>query len=344
MNRWVIGLSLIALLAGGCNRASQKVVNVYTWSGYLPQDVLDQFTAKTGIKVNVSTMGSNEELLSKLQSGVADYDVVVPSDYMVTTLGKLKLIQPLDHTKIANWGNLDPAQLDLPFDTGNQYSLPIFWGTTGIGYNKQRVTGTVDSWQVLFDPKYSGQILMLLDARECFAVALKMMGKSLNDTDPADLAHAADMLKQQKKLVKVYDSDDYDNKLRTGEVSVEQGYNGQIAKLALEDRTKFAYVVPKEGATRWVDNLAIPASASHVAEAYAFINYTLDPEVGAKLVNAASYASANKAAQPMIKPEILNDPAVYAPADVLQRCEFLRDLGETTKIIDKYWTEIGAAQ
>lgn len=332
---------MAVLAASGCQKKSdQQVLNVNTWTGYLPQDVLDAFTAKTGIKVNVSTMESNEELLAKLQAGNTDYDVVVPSDYMVRIMAKTNLIQPLDRAKITNWGNLDPAQLDLAYDPGNKYSIPFFWGTTGIGYNKKRITDPVDSWRVLFEPKYAGEILMCNDVRECFAAALKLNGKSLNDTNPADLKDAADLLIQQKKLVKAYDSDDYDNKLRTGEVLIAQGFNGQFAKLAHEKPEVFAYVVPKEGATRWVDNLSIPANSKHTEAAYTFINFILEPEQGAKIVNFASYASANKAAAPRINAEILHDPAIYAPADVLKRCEFLEDVGDATKTLDKYWTEI----
>jgi spermidine/putrescine-binding protein len=249
-------------------------VNIFIWSAYLPKEVLDDFTAKTGIACNVDLYDSNEALLAKLQSGVADYDIVVPSDYMVKILIGEKLIQPMDRGKISNWKNLDPKFLGLTFDPGNEYSMPYFWGTTGLGYNKQKL-GTVDSWKALFDPKNKGRILMLDDVRENFTVALKLMGKSLNTTDPAVLQQAADMLKKQHKLVKTYDSGDFANILDAGDVDLAHGYNGQIAEVVAKSPDRLAYVMPKEGGTRWMDNICIPAGARNLEQANALINIIL---------------------------------------------------------------------
>jgi len=182
---------------------------------------------------------------------------------------------------------------------------------------------------------------MLKDSRECLAVALKLMGKSINENDPAVLKQAGDMLKAQKKLVKVYTSDDFDQTLGRGDVLLAHGFNGQLAKLVATDRAKFAYIVPKEGATLWIDAFCIPAKAKHVAEAHEFLNFLLDPEIGARLVNQVSYASANAAARAKVKPEILSDPAIYPGDDVLKRCEVMADVGdETTDLIDKIWQQV----
>ena len=332
----------------GCKKASstgaaggeEKVLNLYSWSEYFPQPVLDKFTAKTGIKVNLATFSSNEELRDKVGSGVADYDLVVPSDYMVRVLAKGGRLLVVDRAKIPNWSNLDPKLMGLAFDPQNQYSVPYFWGTTGLGVNKELVKDPVDSWAVLFDAKYAKKISMLDDKRECFAVALKLAGKSLNDTDTADLKQAADLLKKQYPLVKSYDSDSFDDKLRSGDAALVHGYNGQLAKVVMADPKKFAYIVPKEGATRSVDNLAILASSKHPAAAHAFINFILDPEVGGEVANAVGYASSNTAAKKFIKPELLNNPDIYTPDDILKRCEFMEDVGKTMTTIDRSWTEI----
>ena len=317
-------------------------LNIYIWSAYLPQEVIDEFAQKTGIKVNFDLYDSNEALLEKLQSGVADYDVVVPSDYMVRILIAEKLIQPIDHAKLKNLGNLDPRFLDKKFDPKNQYSLPYFWGTTGLGYDKTKVKGTVDSWAVVFDPKHKGRILMLDDMREVFAVALKSMGKSLNDTDPAVLAQAAEKLKAQKKLVKTYNSGDFANILAAHDVDLAHGYNGQIAEVVAKDPNRLAYVVPKEGGTFWMDNVAIPAKARNLEAAYMFLDYIMEPEVNARIVNGVSYASANAPARQFIDKAILEDPAIYPSDEVLSRCEFIEDIGDATTLLDKYWTEIKA--
>jgi spermidine/putrescine-binding protein len=351
-----LAVAALALAAAGCRReeaapaaapvaarpAGPGRLNIYIWSEYLPQEVIDEFSQSTGIQVNVDLYDSNEALLAKLQSGVADYDLVVPSDYMVKTLIAERLLQPLDRTRLARLGNLDPRFLDKPFDPGNRYSVPYFWGTTGIGYDKTKVKEPVTSWSVLFDPKWKGQILMLDDVREVFGVALKSMGQSLNTTDPAILARAAEKLKRQKRLVKTYDSGDFANILAAGDVALAHGYNGQIAEVVAHEPDRLAYVVPAEGGTFWMDNLAIPAGARNVDSAHRFIDYVLLPEVNAEIVNGVSYASANLPARQFIDPEILNDPSVYPGDDVLSRCEFLADVGETTTLLDRYWTEIKA--
>jgi spermidine/putrescine-binding protein len=317
-------------------------LNIYIWSAYLPQEVIDKFAAQTGVKVNFDLYDSNEALLEKLQSGVADYDLVVPSDYMVKILIAEKLIQPIDHAKLPNIKNLDPRFLDKKFDPQNRYSLPYFWGTTGFGYDKKKVKGPVDSWNVLFDPKYKGRILMLDDVREVFGVALKSMGHSLNTTDPAILKQAAEKLKKQKRLVKTYNSGDFANILAAGDVDIAHGYNGQLAEVVAKEPERLAYVVPKEGGTFWMDNVAIPAKARNVENAYRFLDYIMQAEVNAEIVNGVSYASANVPAKQFIKPEILDDPAIYPSDDVLSRCEFIEDVGDATTLLDQYWTEIKA--
>jgi spermidine/putrescine-binding protein len=194
---------------------------------------------------------------------------------------------------------------------------------------------------VLFDEKNGGQICMLDDTRECFAAALKLMGKSLNETDEPTLTQVADMLKKQKQLVKAYDSGDFAGKLASGDVWVAHGYTGQLAKAAHEDPEKrFVVIMPKEGGTVAVDNLCIPASSKRAEAAHRFINFVLDPNIAAEIANSTFYASANRDARRHIKPELLNDPAVYPPADVLKRCEFIREVGDTTQVYDRLWTEI----
>jgi spermidine/putrescine-binding protein len=320
----------------------EKKLNVYIWSEYLPQEVIDEFTKRTGIAVNYDLYDSNESVLEKLQSGVAAYDLVVPSDYMVRILIELKLLRPLEKARLKNFGNLDPRFLDQEFDPGNGYSLPYVWGTTGYGYDRRKAGGSLDSWAPLFDPAHRGQILMLDDMRECFGVALKFLGHSLNETDPAILKQAADLLKKQKPLVKTYNSSDYENILASGDVTYAHGYNGQIAKLVARDPARFAYVLPKEGATIWMDSVCLPRGARNVESIYAFLDYILEPEVNARIVNGVSYASANVPARRFIRPEILNDPAIYPTPEALSRCEFVKDIGDATTILDEYWTEIKA--
>ncbi|HUB24509.1 MAG TPA: spermidine/putrescine ABC transporter substrate-binding protein [Tepidisphaeraceae bacterium] len=345
MKYWLVLLT--AIFTAGCTKApstaaAPKQLNIYIWSEYLPQQVLDQFTQRTGIAVTVDTYDSNETLMAKLASGVAGYDLVVPSDYIIQPLIRQNLIAPLDKSRLTNFGNLDPAFLNQHFDPNNQYSMPYLWGTTGLAYNKKIINTPVDSWDILFDPKYSGRILMLDDMRECFVVALKRMGKSVNETDPAILNQAADMLKKQHALVRAYDSENYDRTLESGDVVVAQGWNGQMAKVVSDRPDEFAYVLPREGGTIWMDNVCIPTGAKNPDAAYQFMNFILEPQPAAEIVNGVYYASPNAAARQFIDPKILNDRNIYPTADMLKGWEFLNDIGPTSRLLDQLWTEIKA--
>jgi len=334
---------LFALLACGGKGAAGgggRQVNLYIWTNYLPDEVVAGFEKRTGIHVNVDTYASNEALLDKVQSGVADYDVVVPSDYMLKILIPQKLLHPLDRARLPHLASLDPRFLNQKYDPGNGYSVPYLWGTTGLGYAKK--LGAIDSWKAVFDPRNSGRILMLDDVRDVFGAALRLLGHSINERDPAVLQQAAAMLKAQKKLVRTYNSADFANLLATGDVDLAQGYNGELAKVVAKDPIHLAYVVPKEGGTLWIDNLAVPKSTRHLNEAYALLDYLMEPDVAAAIVNGVHYASANREALPKIDPKIKDDPAIYPPKPILDRCELIEDLGQTTMLLDQLWTEVKA--
>jgi spermidine/putrescine-binding protein len=355
--RWPLALGLAAasaaLAACGQTRVEpaaakkppapeERRVNIYIWTNYLPRDVVKDFEKQTGIRTTVDTYDSNEALLAKLQSGVADYDVVVPSDYMIKVMVPQGLLREIDPALLPGLKNLDPRFLNQKYDPGNRHSIPYLWGTTGIGYDKRKVKTPIDSWQAVFDPRHAGRILMLDDVREVFGAALRLMGRSINETDPAVLRQAADMLKKQKRLVKTYNSSDFANLLAAGDVDIAQGFNGELAEVVGHAPKRLAYVVPKEGGTLWVDNLAMPGTARHVKSAYEFFRFVLRPEIAARIVNGTHYAGANRAALDRITPAIRDNPAIYPPPKVLDRCELIEDLGETSQLLDQLWTEIKA--
>jgi spermidine/putrescine-binding protein len=336
-------LLLLIICLSGCGGNSdvktEKELNLYIWSAYITEDTLKKFEAKEGIHVRFDTYDSNEALLEKVQSGVSDYDVIVPSDYMVRILSQQNLLEKLDTKRLTNIGNLSSRFRNLPYDPNNDHSIPFLWGTTGIGYNKTKVTDPVDSWAILWNPKYKDRILMLDDERETFGTALKWKGHSLNSTVPAELEQAKQLLIQQKPLVKTYSSSNFDEVLLSGDVWLAHGWSGQLAKAADQNKD-LAYVVPKEGSTIWVDNLAIPASARHKDQAYKFLNFCLQPEIAAEITNISGYPSPNENAKKFIKPQILHDPARYPDDATLEKCEFLKDLGDTSKLFDQMWTEV----
>jgi spermidine/putrescine-binding protein len=325
------------LILISCGR-NKNQVNVYIWSDYLPSDVIEKFERETGIKVNIDTYDSNEILLEKLLTGVSKYDVVVPSDYMVQILIKQNLLRKIEKSKITNLKNINKKFLNLEFDPGNEFSIPFFWGTTGFAYRRDKLGELPNTWQVLFDEKYAGKILMLDDMRECFAVALKLLGCSINETDTTILSKAKEVLIGQKKLVKQYNSSGFDQAILSGDVWIAHGWSGQLVKIAETD-TKIVYVLPREGGTLWIDNLAIPKTAENIENAHIFINFLLKPEISARVSEFSGYATVNDSAKKLINPKFLSKQR-YPSDEELKNFELMKDLGPVTKLLDRYWTEI----
>jgi spermidine/putrescine transport system permease protein len=320
--------------------SSERVLNLYIWSNYIAPETLRKFEQRLGVRVNVDLYDTNEALLAKIQAGNAAYDVICPSNYSIQILRAQDLLLPLDHSALPHRVNLEPALLDKTYDPGNRYSMPYFWGTCGIGFDRKR-TGPVDSWSALWDPRWKGRILMLDDARETLGAALKRGGHSLNATDEDWLREAQRLLVDQKPLVKVYDSGSFDAALLSGDVWLAQGWSGQLAKVR-EENPDLEYVVPKEGSSLFVDSLAIPRSAPHAELAHAFIDFTMEAGIAAEICRTMQYSTPNRAAVPLLPPAITGNPAIFPPPDVLRRVELIEDLGEATVLYDRLWTEVKA--
>jgi spermidine/putrescine-binding protein len=336
---------------------------LYNWTGYLPTgpeasraavgDLVAEFEEEFGVQVTLSFYSSNEELHAKLQTGTTAYDVIVPSDYMVSTLIGEGLLMPLQLEAIPNRVNLDPAFLNPPFDPEHRYHMPYLWGTTGIGLSLRGLpAGLPESWDLIFDPEltvlYSGQISLLDDARETLGAALRHLGHSLNTTNEAEIREAGDLLKDtlSRGVISLFDSDNFANLLVGGATLVAHGYSGdffrEFARLAVgghDPSEDFAYIVPVEGGVLWMDAMAVPANALHPCTAHAFINFILDPVNGAELANFTRFASPNAVAEYWIRPEIKWNPSIYPPPEVFDRLEFLADLGEVNAIYEQVFAE-----
>ena len=334
-------LAVLAACSPGANDKSKAPVtlHLFTWSDYTEETVVKQFDERFGIKVVTDTFGSNEELLAKLQGGASGYDVVVPSDYMVSILVKQGLLAELDHVKIPNLAHVYKHLKGLYYDPQNTYSVPYLWGTTGIGYNADLVKPPPESWQVLWDARYKGKISLLNDEREVFGMALRAAGESLNATQPAKLEAAKARLMAQKALVKTYTSENYDQLLVSGEVALAHGWSGTILRAA-DERPSIKYVIPKEGGTIWQDNLCVLKSSAHQGEAMAFINFLLEPRAAALITSKVKYASASEEARLFVPREIAQNPAIYPPESVVARLEWIKDVGEAIKLYDRAWTEL----
>lgn len=306
----------------------------HNWTDYIDPELVSAFETEYGVDVVESYFESNEALLAQVESGVA-YDVVVPSDYMVGIMVEEGLLRELDADAIPNLGNLAPEFADPAYDPGSRHSVAYQWGTTGLGVNTEMVGEAFEpSWSLVFDPEVAGRlpvgVSLLNDPRETMGAALLYLGYSVNDTDPVHLEEAADVISGALGHIVTFDSDTYPETLVTGEVSVSHGYSGNlVAAIAeAEDPDSFTYVIPEEGATLWVDALAIPVSADSPCTAHTFIDFILDAENGAALSNWNRYASPNDAAAPFLDPALLGDPAVYPPAEVRARLEMIESAGE----------------
>jgi spermidine/putrescine-binding protein len=315
-----------------------KVLNVFIWSNYIAPETVKKFEARYGVRVNIDLYDSVEALLAKVQAGNAGYDVLCPTNYAVEILSKQNLLLPLDHSALPHLANIDARFLDPRYDPGNRFSIPYLWGSGGLAYRKSRV-GAQDSWGAMWDERWAGRILMLDDARETFGAALLWKGYSLNTTDEPVLRMAQELLLQQKPLVKAYDSANFQDVLLAGDVWLAQGWNGQFAR-AMEADSDIEYVIPKEGGSLFVDNLAIPADARNPELAHAFIDFTLEPEIAAEICNTMMYSTPNRAARELLPEAIRENPAIFPSSEVLDRLELIHDIEEATVLYDRLWTEV----
>ncbi|MBX3002097.1 MAG: spermidine/putrescine ABC transporter substrate-binding protein [Caldilineaceae bacterium] len=330
-------------------------LSVYNWSEYIDEDLLVQYEQEYGVEIIYDTFASNEDLLAKLQAGATGYDVIFPSDYMVAQMIELDLLAEIDTGQLSNFGNLDPDFLDAPFDPGNRYCVPYQWGTTGIAYQPGHpafADAPPDSWAYLFDPTYLEQyaaagVNVLNDQRELMAAALFYLNSDPNTTDRAELESARDLILQAKPYWKTFNSEGYESTLLIpGEVVLSHAWSGGAAMAidaTMDDETgesAWAYVIPQEGAVKWLDNICIPASSTRQETALHFINFLLEPENAAAITNVTFYASPNAAARSFIDEEILNDPGIFPPEEVEDRLQWLREVGDAIFIYDEIWTAI----
>lgn len=315
-----------------------REIYFFNWGDYIDPTVLTAFTREFGVQVVEDNYASNEDLLAKLQAGGVGYDVIVPSDYMVEVLIKEGLLRKLDKARLPNLRHLGTQHLGLPYDPENRYCVPYLWGTTGLAYDADKIPRP-ESWWVLWDSRYQGQISMFNDQRETIAVALRLLGHSINSTELEHLEAAKTLLQRQKPLVRTYNSENYDQLLLQGEVVLALAWNGDVAKAA-EEKPSLQYVIPKEGGTIYHDNLCILETSRRAKTAEVFINYLLRPDVAAWNVRYTMQPTPNEAARAHLPEAILENPAVYPPTAVIGRLDAIRDVGQALTLYDRIWTEI----
>ncbi|GAB4224116.1 MAG: spermidine/putrescine ABC transporter substrate-binding protein [Spirochaetales bacterium] len=326
------------ILLSGCAQNS-VVLNVYNWGDYIDETILTDFEKETGIKINYETFATNEDMYIKVKQGGTRYDVIVPSDYMVARMIREGMLEKIDVQKLKNHDALDKRFLGLQYDPKNEYSIPYMWGTFGILYNRKKVTEPVDSWAILWNPRYEKQILMMDSVRDCLAVAFLRLGFSINTTSTEELRKAKELLIQQKPLVLAYVGDNGKEMMAAGEASLAMSWSGDAVTVR-EQNPDLMYAIPKEGTNLWVDALVIPRNAEHKEEALLFIDFLNRPEIAKRNVEFIGYATPNRKAFELLPPEIQNDPVAYPSDEVLQKCQVFVDIGPFMDEYNRAWTEI----
>ena len=322
-------------------------IYVYNWGEYISDgsdgmmDVVGEFEELTGINVEYTTFDTNEGLFSKLQSGSAYYDVIIPSDYMISRMAEKGMLEQLNFENIPNFEKyVDDIFKNPDYDPTNEYSVPYTWGTVGLIYNTKYITEEVDSWEILWDEQYSGKILMFSNSRDAFAIALACLGYSINTEDPAEIEAAADLLKEQKNVVQAYVMDQIFDKLAEENAWLGPYYAGDYLTMS-ETNPDLAFVFPKEGFNQFVDAMCIPKGCVNQEAAEMFINFMCEPGVSAENLTYIGYSTPISAAKELMDEEIITNPVAYPSDEILENGEAFRNLSDdTNKLLDDLWIEV----
>lgn len=319
---------------------TQPTLRVCTWSNYFPESSIKTFTAKTGIKVELSYISSNEELFAKLKAGATGFDIIQPSDYMIKQMTQLDMLKAVDPTKIPNLSNLEDFYKALPYDPGLKFSIPFTWGTTGIAINTEKVKvpeGGV-GWNILLhspDPEHTS---ILDDMREVFSAVLISTNEDPNTKDLNKLAKAKEQILKLKSKVLLFTSE-AKPLLLNGELNVAHIYSTDAIQATVQN-PKIQYFIPKEGGIVWTDNFAIPKSSPNSDNAHTFINYFLDPENAADLFTQNHLATTSRTLKEKLPDSEKNNPQIYPSREVMSKMHFLEDLGDTLLMMNRLWTEL----
>ncbi|ANU13690.1 ABC transporter, periplasmic spermidine putrescine-binding protein PotD [Planococcus halocryophilus Or1] len=320
-------LYVVNVLEKSSTTSGGGTISVYNWGEYIDPELIDQFEKETNISVVYETFDSNESMMTKIEQGGTTYDVAMPSEYAIEKMKNNDLLHPIDHSLVPNLTNIDPYFLDLPFDPGNEYSIPYFWGTVGIAFNPTLLEGqTFESWDDLWNPSLEQEVILVDSAREIIGLGLNSLGYSLNSTNVDELREATDKLKTMGPNVKAIIGDEIVELMRREEAAVAVTWSGQAADMMWINED-IDYSVPKEGSNLWFDNMIIPKTAGNIEGAHAFINFMLDPEVAAQNADYVGYSTPNEKAVTLMDPEVTEDERFYPPVELRERLEVYENLG-----------------
>lgn len=348
LKKMIVGLVSIGLLAGilsGCGSKAEESagaageLNIFVWTEYVPESVIEQFEEETGIQVNMSTFSSNEDMLAKVKSEAeGTYDIVQPSDYMVAQMIAQGMCEELNSKKLTNLSNMNEAYLDRDYDPGNVYSIPYLGGAGGIAVNTDMITEEITSYADLFKPEYANSLVVLDDYRAVIGIAAKSIGYSMNETDPVKMEEVEAQVLKLKDNIKLYDSDSPKSALIAGDCSLGFCWSAEIA-LAMEENPAIKIVYPSEGPYLFLDNWVVPKGAKNYDAAMQFINFMMEERSAQLVGDEFPYLNPNKAGIELLGEEFINNPAKNPPSEVLEKGEFVNNIdGDALKIYDEIWT------
>ncbi|MGT2681680.1 ABC transporter substrate-binding protein [Streptococcus porci] len=313
------------IMKNSSGSAAEKLV-IYNWGDYIDPDLIKKFTKETGIDVQYETFDSNEAMYTKIKQGGTTYDLAVPSEYMISKMLEENMLVKLDKSKIIGFDNIGDEFKNLSFDPNNDYSIPYFWGTLGIVYNKTMVNKAPAHWEDLWRPEYKNDILLVDGAREVMGLGLNSFGYSLNSKDKVELAVVEAKLNELTPNIKAIVGDELKGYMIQGDAAIGVSFSGEASEM-LDGNEDLVYVVPNEGSNLWFDNIVIPKTAKHYDEAYAFINFMLDPENAAQNAEYIGYATPNSKARELLPEDVTSDKAFYPDQDTLKNLEVYDNLG-----------------
>lgn len=336
---FVMGASLLTGCGG--SKKSSEVLNVYNVGDYIDPDLVQQFTEETGIQVVYETYDTNEGMYQKLKSGSSKYDLIFPSDYMVDKLIEENMLQKIDYSKIPNYSQIMDEFKHPIYDENDEYSVPYLWGTYGIIYNTKVVDKEdTKSWDILWNKKYQGKILLLDSVRDTMGISLKRLGYSMNSTNADEINEAKDELIKELDIVQAYVNDDGKDRIVAGDADIGIVYSGD-ALVMIDENPDLDYAIPEEGTNKWVDAMCIPTCAENKEYAEMFINFMLDPDAAKQNVDYIEYSTPNQGVYDMLDEETKKSPIAYPSQEVLDKTEVFLNLSEDVmKLYDDAWTEI----
>ncbi|MGB3510488.1 MAG: extracellular solute-binding protein [Microcoleaceae cyanobacterium] len=336
------GWRLAEVKSNPTTEGNSDLLYIYTWAGYTDQDLLDRFYDETGIKVVADVFDSNESMLARVQAGGGGaYSIIYPSDYMVQKMTSLNLLTELDRSLIIGLDDLFPQFQDPVYDPGGRYSVPISWGTTGLIYNRKLLPTAPSDWEYLWKnlDLVSKRMTLVNDVREVMGCALRKLGYSYNSTNAEHIRQAYEELLILRPAIASFTTDGWRSQILVEDLLIAMCYSSDAAEIKPENED-LEYITPRSGSSLWTDTLVIPKTAPNPEGAYQWINFMLQPDIATKIVERLSFATASQVAYQKLPEELKEDPTLFPPESIIEKCESLAPVGDFEEVYDKYWTKL----